>query len=106
MPRQANGLTFLSIREVAEVVGRSARTIKNWYEWERNSPLDSEMPPLPTVHTWLDRRGTWYFEDADIPKLIAFRDAIRYGVMAEVSRRKWGQRGRARQNSQNPKKES
>jgi DNA-binding transcriptional MerR regulator len=84
---------FYSIGEVADKIGRSSQTIKNWYEWQATVP--DEERKLPEVHTNLDARGTRYFKEADIEQLITFRDNIQYGQLAEVSQLKWGKRGPA-----------
>lgn len=82
---------YITIGEVAKKIGRGVVTIKNWYEWaEKNDRLDM----LPEMRRDLDARGTRYFREADIPKLIEFRDSIKYGMMADVNRKKWGERGR------------
>lgn len=81
---------YISIGRVADKVGRGATTIKTWYEWaEKNDRLEA----LPEMKRDLDNRGTRYFKESDIPKLIKFRDNIKYGMMADVNRLKWGKRG-------------
>lgn len=84
-----DGKKFMTIGEVADMIGRTARTIKNWYEWAEQSEALKE---LPAIHTHLDKKGTRYFEENDIPALESFRDTIDYGKMAEYSRTRWGNR--------------
>lgn len=86
-----NGDIYVTIGVVSEEIGRGAVTIKNWYEWaERNGRLDD----LPEIKNDFDARGTRYFKKSDIPKLKKFRDSIKYGMMADLNREKWGERGR------------
>lgn len=89
---------FITIGEVSKKIDRGVVTIKNWYEWaERNDKLDS----LPEIRRDLDARGTRYFNEDDIPKLIEFRDNIKYGMMSDVSREKWGERGKPKNKEEN-----
>lgn len=82
---------YITIGDVAKKIGRGVVTIKNWYEWaEKNDCLDM----LPEMRRDLDARGTRFFLESDIDKLIKFRDSIKYGMMADVSRKKWGERGK------------
>lgn len=82
---------LITIGDLAKEVGRSAATIKNWYEWaEKHDRLDD----LPEMYRDIDKKGTRYFNEDDIPKFIEFRESIQYGMMADVSREKWGSRGR------------
>jgi hypothetical protein len=83
-----NGVNYLSIGEVSEIVERGAQTIKNWYEFAEENSAD-----LPKVFTDLDKRGTRYFKETDVPMLLDFRDHIKYGMMSSTSRKKWGKRG-------------
>lgn len=81
---------YITIGDVAKKIDRGVVTIKNWYEWaEKNNCLDM----LPEIRRDLDARGTRYFREDDIPKLIEFRDNIKYGMMADINREKWGKRG-------------
>lgn len=92
--KKIDGEIYLTIGQVAKEVGRGVTTIKNWYEWaEENDRLDD----LPEVKTDFDKRGTRYFKESDIPTLIEFRDSIKYGMMADVNRKKWGSRGSQKQ---------
>lgn len=94
--RNLDGENFITIGKVAKMVGRGTSTIKNWYEWaEKHDRLDD----LPEVKTDFDAKGTRYFKESEIQKLIEFRDSVRYGMMADVNREKWGQRGSSAGNS-------
>jgi len=83
---------YVTIGEAAKLIGRGSQTIKNWYEWALITE-DELQKTLPTVYADLDKKGTRYFRVEDIPKLKAFRDNVKYGMMSEVSRTKWGDRG-------------
>lgn len=86
---------YVTIGYVAKEVGRSVTTIKNWYEWaEKNDRLEE----LPEMRTDLDEKGTRYFKENDIDKFKTFRDSIKYGMMSDVSREKWGKRGERAKN--------
>lgn len=80
---------YRTIGEVAKMISRGPQTIKNWYAWQEQEHTDI----LPQVFTDLDEKGTRYFRDEDIGLLIHFRDNIKYGMMADFNREKWGVRG-------------
>ena len=87
--KEREGKVYLTIGQVAKQVDRLPITIKNWYEWaEKNNKEDM----LPEMHTDFDAKGTRYFKEEDVPKLIEFRDGIKYGMLNDVSREKWGKR--------------
>lgn len=85
------GVKYYSIGEVAKEISRSPRTIKNWYEWAN---IEERQHKLPVYRTDLDLRGTRFFKEEDIKVLMRFRNSISYGQMSNVSRTKWGERGR------------
>lgn len=91
-----DGEKYLTIGEVSKEIGRGVVTIKNWYEYK-----DEYGANLPEMFQHFDKKGTRYFKEKDIPKLIAFRDSISYGQLAEVSRRKWGERNPNKRSAQN-----
>jgi len=82
---------YITIGEAAKIIGRGSQTIKNWYEWALITE-DELHKTLPIVYADLDKKGTRYFRVEDIPKLEAFRDSVKYGMMSELSRTKWGER--------------
>lgn len=88
--RQVDGVTYVTIGEAGRAIGRGVQTIKNWYEYQDTGASIK----LPEIITGLDRRGTRYFREDDVKLLAAFRDTVTYGMMSEVSRNKWGERGR------------
>lgn len=81
--------TYWTIGEVAKLIGRGSQTIKNWYAW---ADEHDSHELLPEMFTNLDAKGTRYFKEDDIEKLEKFRDSIKYGMMADISRQKWGKR--------------
>lgn len=84
---------YLTIGEVARIIGRSPSTIKNWYEWyNEQSDEVKQVNPLPEYRTDRNEKGTRFFRESDIEILEKFRDSISYGKMAEISRQKWGKR--------------
>jgi hypothetical protein len=92
--RRLNGKNYLRIGEVAKKIERGTLTIKSWYDWHSQQPDSVKAEyPLPEIHK-LDDRGTRYFEESDINKLVVFRDKIAYGTMAEFNRPRWGNRGK------------
>lgn len=87
---------LITIGELAKEINRSVATIKNWYEWaERHDKLNE----LPVMRRDIDKKGTRYFSESDIPKFIEFRENVTYGMMADVSREKWGKRGEPKEAS-------
>ena len=85
----------VSITEAGWYVGVSPITIKRWYKWW--SSLDEQDKPpsinLPQVFT-KDKRGTWYFNNADLQILIDFRDKLPRGAMSNFNAQFWGKYGK------------
>lgn len=89
-----DGVEYLKIGEVAELLERSPQTIKIWYEWYNEQPEEYRKEnPFPEVRQDLDRRGTRYYRRDQSHLLSKFKDEIGYGDLAEVTREKWGERG-------------
>ena len=88
MRETIDGEDYLSIGGVAKIIGRSPQTIKSWYVWAGDNGVT-----LPEI-VYRGGKKTRYFLIDDIPKLEEFRDSIKYGQMATVSRTKWGDRGK------------
>jgi len=92
--RLENGVNYLTIGEVSEIIRRSPSTIKNWYEWyELQDSAERAKAPLPEMHNDLDAKGTRYFREDQVKLFEVFKEGRKYGKMATVSRTKWGQRG-------------
>jgi LPS sulfotransferase NodH len=88
------GINFLTIGEVSKIVDRSAQTIKNWYKWCESKGVDFAEAGLPAFRRDIDAKGTYYYEESDVQKLVEFRDSISYGQMADFNSARWGQRGK------------
>lgn len=85
-----DNVSYLRIGEVSEQIGRTVQTIISWYAWaEKNECLHE----LPEIH-YLDLRKTRYFKEDEVHMLNEFKDKIKYGMMAEMNREKWGKRGK------------
>lgn len=82
---------YLSIGEVASEIDRVTSTIKNWYEWAENNDCLDE---LPEMRTDLDKKGTRYFNAKEMDKMHEFKSKIKYGMLADTNRHKWGERGK------------
>jgi hypothetical protein len=88
--KRINDENYLTIGEMSKHIGRGSQTIKNWYAWAEEN---ESMNLLPVMHTDLDAKGTRYFKEDAVAQLAEFRDSIKYGMMADISRQKWGKRG-------------
>lgn len=86
--KEINGEVYLKIGKVAELIGRTPLTIKNWYEWAELHDCLGELPKMERV----GKRGVRYYREDDLYKLIRFRNSIRYGSMSEYNEQKWGDR--------------
>lgn len=90
--RNENGVNYLTIGEVSTRIGRSPSTIKNWYEWyEMQTDEVKAEAPLPAIRTDLNAKKTRFFLEGELPLFEVFIKGMKYGKVAEVSRRKWGQ---------------
>jgi hypothetical protein len=87
-------VNYMTIGEAGRVIDRSAQTIKNWYKWCEAEGLDLEKAGLPVFRRDLDAKGTYYFAEPDLDKLLQFRKSIQYGQMAEFNLARWGRRGK------------
>ena len=90
-----DGVEYLKIGEVADILGRSPQTIKIWYEWFEKQPEEyKEQNPFPEVRQDLDKRGTRYYRKDEIDYLLEFKQELGYGDITEITRDKWGERGK------------
>lgn len=89
--KTVDGVKYFTIGEVSNMIGRTAQTIKNWYQYE----AETDENLLPEPNREIDAKRTYYFKESDIVKLEQFRDSIKYGTMAEFNARKWGARGQS-----------
>lgn len=93
-----DGKKYFRISEVCEQVERSATTIARvWYEAERYAIENNIHFPfvLPPYRQDLDKKGTKYWDEEAIKKLIKFRDSIMPGDLSfYTSQNMWGERGK------------
>lgn len=81
---------LLKIEEVALLVGVSTQTINIWYRWAKSNP-ESELSSYLPTYTQSGPRQTRFWSQADIWKLIEFRNTIpkgRNGVMGDITQRR------------------
>jgi hypothetical protein len=90
-----DGIEYLKIGEVADRLERSTQTIKIWYEWyENQSKGYRQENPFPEVRQDVDKRRTRYYKKDEIKYLVEFKKGLEYGDITEVTRDKWGERGK------------
>lgn len=92
--KTVEGENYLTVGETAKLVKRSAQTIKSWYRWSEQEQKSLDELGLPAYRRDLDGKQTYHFNEKDIPKLIAFREDISYGQMADFNVGRWGKRGK------------
>lgn len=85
--KSINGVNYIKIGEVASRVNRSTQTVKIWYEYAQDNNIT-----LPEYRTDLDGKGTRYWLESDVPKLIEFRDGLTKGMMVGTTQKKWGKK--------------
>ena len=94
--REIDGVKHYRISEVCEKVGRSQSTIiRVWYgAAEYAAANDIHFPFfLPAYRTDQDKKGTRYWSEEAVAKLIKFRDTIRPGDLSFYNRtHMWGGR--------------
>lgn len=94
--REINGTKYYRISEVCEKVGRSQSTIiRVWYGAAEYAAENGIHFPffLPAYRTDLDLKGTRYWTEEAVAKLIKFRDSIRPGDLSFYNRtHMWGGR--------------
>lgn len=90
MNKEVNLNEFMSFKEVADEIGISTLTLKNWYIWNeitKDKPADA--PKLPNFYTMGDNKVARFWRRDDMEKLVKFNNWVpkgRNGVMAEVNR--------------------
>ena len=80
-----------NVNEVAQKIGKSVHTVKNWYRCEREQLKDGSisetyLPQPQRMEHLLGKPLMW--SDEDIEKLIEHRDSIkfgRYGVLGKYT---------------------
>lgn len=92
--REIDGVKHYRISEVCEKVGRSQSTIiRVWYGAAEYAAANNIHFPffLPAYRTDQDKKGTRYWSEEAVAKLIKFRDSIRPGDLAFYNRtHMWG----------------
>ena len=88
----------LTATKVAQYLDISVPTLNNWYKWYNNPEYEKpkDTPELP-AYTQQGKRGTRYWDKADLPKLMKFKKWIprgRAGVMGDYNAQFWGERGK------------
>lgn len=92
--KEIDGIKHYRISEVCKMVGRSQSTIlRSWYgaaEYAKEHGIHFPFF-LPAYRTDQDKKGTRYWSEEAVAKLIKFRDSIRSGDLAFFNRtHMWG----------------
>lgn len=107
--KEINGVKYYRVSEVCKMVGRSHTTITRvWYGAEEYAKEHNIHFPfvLPTYRTDLDKKGSRYWSEEGVQKLIQFRDRILPGDLAFYNREyMWGERNKILKDKQDFKKE-
>ena len=92
--REIDGVKYYRISEVCQMVERSQSTIiRVWYGAAEYAADNNIHFPLflPAYRTDQDKKGTRYWSEEAVEKLIKFRDSIRPGDLAFYNRtHMWG----------------
>ena len=92
--REIDGVKYYRISEVCQMVERSQSTIiRVWYGAAEYAAENNIHFPLflPAYRTDQDKKGTRYWSEEAVAKLIKFRDSIRPGDLAFYNRtHMWG----------------
>ena len=92
--REIDGVRHYRISEVCQMVERSQSTIiRVWYGAAEYAAANNIHFPffLPAYRTDQDKKGTRYWSEEAVTKLIKFRDSIRPGDLAFYNRtHMWG----------------
>ena len=92
--REIDGVKHYRISEVCQMVERSQSTIiRVWYGAAEYAAENNIHFPLflPAYRTDQDKKGTRYWSEEAVAKLIKFRDSIRPGDLAFYNRiHMWG----------------
>ena len=67
----------LTATKVAQYLDISVPTLNNWYKWYNNPKYEKpkDTPELP-AYTQQGKRGTRYWDKADLPKLMKFKNGF------------------------------
>lgn len=87
MSNDVNYEELLNVQAVAVLIESSVPTISSWYRWKRAYPNNEYAQMLPDFERHGAHRAR-YWKYSDIPKLLAFKEAIpqgRNGVMGSIT---------------------
>ncbi len=80
---------LLTVKEVAKLIGRTEKTIQNWYMWKHENP-DNELAQLLPEYQQAGPRQTRYWHYSDIWKMQKFIRLMpigRKGVMGSTTQK-------------------
>lgn len=80
---------LLKLEEVAILIGSSGKSINNWYWFKRENP-DNEFAKMLPDFIQEGKRQTRYWREADIWKLLEFKQSIpqgRNGIMGSITQK-------------------
>lgn len=80
---------LLKLEEVAILIGSSGKSINNWYWFKRENP-DNEYAKMLPDYIQANPRQTRYWREADIWKLLEFKQSIpqgRNGIMGSITQK-------------------
>lgn len=90
-----DGHNYITIGEVARRIGRVPQTLRYWLEWYSAQSEDFKIRHyLPVPKTDFDTKGTRFFKEEDVTHFETFKHQIKYGMMADFSITRWGERGK------------
>ena len=92
--KKVDGVTYITIGELAKRIGRTVITIKAWLDWyeEQSDEIKREFP-LPEMRRDLDKRGTRFVDERQLMKFYRFKNNMVYGKMAYTEKQKKLARG-------------
>lgn len=85
---------YLTVEQVAVIIGSSVKTINNWYAFKRHNP-GNEMAKMLPEFTQSGGRQTRYWKETDLPKLIQFKASVpqgRKGFMGSITQKYYHKR--------------
>ena len=87
--KKIDGVTYLTIGELAKKIHRSTITIKSWLDWYNQQPEEIKKEfPLPEFHRDLDKRHTRFIEENQVRKFMNFRDSVVYGKLSLMEKQR------------------
>jgi len=80
---------LLKVQEVSILIDSSIQTINNWYRWKLSNPTH-EMAQLLPDFIKQGAKGTRYWHQSDVWKLIQFKKSLtqgRNGIMGDITQK-------------------